>query len=94
MNKKQTNIVLVVAFVAGLVGGMVSSWLLMGQPVLAEIEGAIPSVIKAQSFQVVDDTGKVYIELGGKSGNLVFFDKKGKAYGHALPAEFNEVVGK
>ena len=42
MNTKQTNVVLVLAFVAGVLGGMVSSWLLMGQPVFAEKEGAIP----------------------------------------------------
>ena len=91
MNTKQTNVVLVLAFVAGVLGGMVSSWLLMGQPVFAEKEGAIPSVIKAQSFQVVDDTGKVCIELGGKSRTLVFFDKKGKGQAYNAPVNINEV---
>lgn len=61
MTKKQNSLMLVLALVAGLVGGVVSSWFLMGQPVYAEKEAQ--KVIEAEEFRLVDRQGKIHAEL-------------------------------
>jgi hypothetical protein len=76
MSKKQNTLILVLALIAGLVGGVVSSWFLMGQPVFAE---RIPRVIKAHAFQVVDEKGQRIIQLGGEWQKLQFFDARGRS---------------
>lgn len=58
MNKKQYGLLLMVAVVAGLVGGVVSSWFLMGSPVFAQKAPEHEKVLQAERFEVVDQAGK------------------------------------
>jgi len=57
MDKKQYTLTVTLAVVAGLVGGVVSSWLFVGTPVFAQ-KTEVAWVIKANRFTVVDEDGK------------------------------------
>ena len=71
MNKKQYSLLVVLALVAGLVGGVVSSQFLMGQPAFAEKAGS-KKVIKARRFQVMDDSGIERASFGLTTGNYPY----------------------
>jgi hypothetical protein len=58
---------LVLAFVAGLVGGVLSCSFFMGQPASAGKRVQSPSVIKAEEFRLVDQTGSSRAVLYMKS---------------------------
>lgn len=73
MSKSQYSLVLLVAMVSGLVGGVTASWLL---PV---------RVLRAARFEAVDKRGKVRATLD-KSG-LVFLPQEGETAPVALDAE-------
>lgn len=79
MNKKQYSLMLVLALVAGLVGGVVSSQFLTGRPVFAGKKSEPPKVIEAQGFRLVDDKGNVLARLDdgdfGYGGNLAVYRK-------------------
>jgi len=84
MSKKQFSLIVTVAVFSGLVGGGLTSWLLMTQLVMAQ--DSPPKVIQAQEFQVVDDVGRVRIRLGfgtfddsgdGEETHLLFLDETG-----------------
>jgi hypothetical protein len=69
MSKKQYRLTLAMALIAGLVGGVVTSWFLIGIPVLAQKLLEHPQIIRAESFQVVDKNGKIRAVLGmGSNG--------------------------
>jgi hypothetical protein len=94
MSKKEYGFMVVLAIIAAIVSGVISSWLLMGQAVFAEKKGDVPRVIRAQSFQVIDEAGSIRIELGGKLGTLAFFDKDGEARAYNASVNINEIFGK
>ena len=58
MNGKQTVLIVAVALVAGLVGGVVASWFLMGAPVFAQKAPQPEKVLQAEKFELVDQAGK------------------------------------
>lgn len=62
MTKKQYSLMLVLALVAGLVGGVVSSQFLVGQPAFAEKRHE--KVIMSQMFALVDENGQFRGEFG------------------------------
>ena len=78
MNKKQYSLLVVLALVAGLVGGFLLSSLLISQPALAE-RGIHPGNVKGSSFTLVDDNGKTRAKLQMRSGSpsLMLFNEKG-----------------
>lgn len=55
MNKKQYSLMLALALVAGLTGGMVSSWFLAGQPAFAMIDKSFI----AETFMLKDQKGRI-----------------------------------
>jgi hypothetical protein len=84
MSKKQYSLMLVLALVAGLVGGVVSSQFFIGKSAFAEKKAKPQKVIEAQEFRLVDKEGKTRAMLGptqtsyASAGEprLVFLDKK------------------
>jgi|GEM_PF-1268952 len=58
VKKKQCSLMVVLALLAGLVGGMVSSQLFMGQLVFAETAQQNEQVVVAREFRLVDKRGK------------------------------------
>ena len=64
MNKKQYSFMLVLALVAGLVGGVVSSKFLMGQLAFAEKKSNPMKVVESEEFRLVDKNGKTRAFLG------------------------------
>jgi hypothetical protein len=63
MGKKQYSLIVVLAFLGGLVGGVVSSQLLLGQPAHAEKKVKSPQAIEAEEFRVVDKDGRKRAQL-------------------------------
>jgi len=57
MNKRQYAVVLTLAVVAGLLGGVVSNQFFMGTPVFTQ-KTEVAEVIRAKSFEVVDEDGQ------------------------------------
>ena len=62
MKKKQYSLVLMLALVAGLLGGMVSTQSLVNKPAFAE-RAKPQKVIVAEEFRVVDRQGKTHAVL-------------------------------
>ena len=63
MSKKQYSLIVVLAFVGGLMGGVLSSRLLMGQPARAENKATSLQIIDAEEFRVVDKNGRKRAQL-------------------------------
>jgi len=63
MSKKQYSLIVVLALFGGLVGGVVSSQLLLGQSVHAEKKAKPLKVIEAEEFRVVDKDGRKRAQL-------------------------------
>ena len=80
MDKRQYMLTVALAVVAGLVGGVVSSWLFMGAPVVTQKTPQVAEVVGAERFEVVDKDGKLRAALWLDNGepNLVLADKTGK----------------
>src|SRR3989442_7501235 len=76
MGKKQYLLTVVLAVVAGFVGGVGSSWFLMGAPVFAQKTPESAKVIQAEKFEVVDKDGKVRARLN--SSGVGIADQDGK----------------
>jgi hypothetical protein len=81
MGKEQYGTLLVVALVAGLVGGIGTSWVLTSRLVFAE-SGPLPTkVLQAERFEVVDQVGKprgaLAVAANGALG-LALADQAGK----------------
>ena len=72
MNKKQYSLMLVLALVTGLVGGVVSSQFLVGQAAFASKKEKPRKVIEAQEFRLVDKDGKTRAFLGINRGQPRF----------------------
>lgn len=68
MNKKQHTLTVVLALVAGLVGGIISSQLLIDQPVYAEKKPAHEKLVRTEKLEIVDEEGKVYARLKQEGG--------------------------
>ena len=89
MTKKQYSLMLVLALVAGLVGGVVSSRFLVVQPVFAENEIKPAKIIAAEKFLLMDENGKIRAILGptqtDKGVTLAFFDESGLFRGGIYP---------
>ena len=64
MSKKHYTLMLVLALVAGLVGGVVSSQFLGSQPAFAKKYPFSKKVIEAEEFRLVDKDGKTRAFLG------------------------------
>ena len=64
MSKRQYVLMLVVALIAGLMGGVVSSQYLVGQTAFARKKEPPRKVIEAQEFRLVDKDGKTRAFLG------------------------------
>ena len=82
MDKKQYIMTVVLAVVAGLVGGVVSSWLFLGAPVFAQKTPQVAEVIRAERFWVVDQDEKLRAALSLVAGepSLFLYDKNGKRH--------------
>jgi len=81
MGKEQYGTLLVVALVAGLVGGIGTSWVLTSRLVFAEPEPLPTKVLQAERFEVVDQVGKTRAVLAvAPTGALGFTlaDQAGK----------------
>ena len=63
MSKKHYSLTVVLAFVGGLVGGLVSNQLLLGQPAHAERKATSLKVVEAEEFRVVDKDGRKRAQL-------------------------------
>lgn len=89
MSRSRDALMVMVALVAGLVGGVVSSELLRGTPIFVQKAPQLGKVLQAERFEVVDQAGKTLAALGTApdgSPNLTLFDQAGKlraALGHA-----------
>ena len=66
MSKTQYMLTLALAFVAGLVGSMVSNRLFVNDPAFAQQTPQRAEVIRARSIELVDSLDRVIIELGVK----------------------------
>ena len=66
MTERRDILMILLALVAGLVGGVVSSQFLVGQPAFAKKENNPLKVIEAQEFRVLGEDGKVYARLSSK----------------------------
>jgi len=71
MNKKQWRSMLLLAMLAGFVGGMVVSWLFANQPVFAEKRFEPAKVIEAQEFRLMDRDGKTVARLTVRDGRVL-----------------------
>ncbi len=78
MNRKQ-YVFLILAVIAGLIGGRIPSLLLIGRPVFAE-RAPVQKVIETQELRIVDEAGNTYAEFSGREGkpHLSFYDQNGK----------------
>ena len=59
----QYAVVLTLAVVAGLVGGVASSWLFLRAPLFAHKTPQVAEVIRARSFELVDEDGELRAAL-------------------------------
>ena len=84
MNKKQYALMLVLALIAGLVGGVVSSQFLIGKSAFAEKKVESKRIIEAEEFRLVDDKGNLLARLDdgdfGYGGNLAVYHKEFKRF--------------
>jgi hypothetical protein len=82
MTRKESMCMLTVALGAGLVGGMLSGWMLRGEPVVAQATPPPAKVLAAEEFRIVGKDGKVRAALGVQGDgatSLTFYDGKGAA---------------
>ena len=59
MSRKQHSLTVVLALIAGLVGGVISSEFFMGRLVYAEKKPTQEKVVRAEKFELVDKNNKV-----------------------------------
>jgi hypothetical protein len=82
MKRKEIIVWVLVAFLAGLAGGTLSSKLFSVQPVLATTSPGVSNVVAAKTFQLMDEDGNVRALLGHRSMEgvgLWLYDRSGKA---------------
>jgi hypothetical protein len=80
MGRKQYGLVVLLALVAGFIGGVFSSQIFASRPLFTEKEPRQQKVVVAEKFRLVDETGMVRAALGltrkGQPG-LGMLDKRG-----------------
>ena len=64
MATKQYSLMIAIALIAGLVGGVVSSQFIGGQPAFARKTAYFKKVIEAEELRLVDKNGKTRAFLG------------------------------
>lgn len=82
MTRRQCGLMVVLALLGGLVGGLVSSQLFVGRPVFAETALQNEQVVVAREFRLVDRQGKTRaaLKFSPSSGpSLAMIDESGKA---------------
>ena len=92
MNRNQYALLLMMSMIISLVGGAISSWLLMGEPVFAQKTTQHQKVIRVEKFELVDKNGKVWAEFEVdaiyRGPVLSFLDNKSN-----VRAEFSLILG-
>src|SRR3954469_1842395 len=81
MSAKQDLRMVGIGLIAGLLGGVVSSWVLVGAPAFAQKAPPQEKVLQAERFVVVDPAGKLRAVLGlaaDDSLSLRLYDQAGK----------------
>jgi hypothetical protein len=78
MQRKQQAFMVAVALIAGLVGGLVSSLFLSGQPVFAEKKPPHEPVVRAELFELVDEDGNLRGSLAASHTGFVTLKLSGK----------------
>lgn len=80
MSRKQYSLIVLLALVAGFVGGVISSQIFVSRPIFPQKEPKPQKVVVAKKFRLVDERGVVRAALGltakGQPG-LGLLDKKG-----------------
>lgn len=71
MSSKQQGMTILLALVAGLTGGLLSSQFLSGQPVFAQRQLEHKKVLRAEIFELVDDEGNLRGSLTEQNGSVV-----------------------
>jgi hypothetical protein len=71
MKDKPYFLMLVLAILAGFVGGTLASRGFMAAPVFAQKEVNPPGVIEAEEFRLVDKDGKTAARLTMRDGNIL-----------------------
>lgn len=64
MGRKQYSLLVVLAMVAGFIGGVISSQIFAGQPIFTQKEPKLQKVVAAEKFRLVDHRGMVRAALG------------------------------
>lgn len=69
MSTKQYGLTLALAMIAGMVGGVVSSWFFIGRLMVAQKIPQQAKVLRAERFELVDQSGKVraVLDTGGRA---------------------------
>ncbi len=86
MNRKQSGLIMVLATLAGFVGGVLASLFLISEPAFAEKKPARIKASQSERFEVVDSNGKVRMVMGLSpsdtapqgSPSIKLFDKDGR----------------
>lgn len=63
MSKRQYSLVVILAMVAGFVGGSVANRFFTPQPVFAKKKSKTAKVIEAEEFRMVDKLGNIHVEI-------------------------------
>jgi len=86
MNRREYWLMVVLALIAGLVGGAVSSMFFIGEPVFAQKTPQHPKVITAEEFRLLDKDGYLLARLGidstspGSLATFALFGRSGKPF--------------
>jgi len=81
MTKRQYGMLVMIALVAGLIGGIGASWVLTSRLVFAQSEPQPSKVLQAERFEVVDQAGKIRGALAMAANGalgLTLLDQAGK----------------
>ena len=96
MSHKDYWLLTMLAVVAGLVGGSVTSWVLVSGPVFAQKQSSeIAKVIEAEGFHLIDKNGVRRARLGLSSNgkpHLILFDKSNKVGGISIQVDPPSIV--
>jgi hypothetical protein len=64
MKQNQSITTIILALIAGLVGGIISCWFFVGAPVFATNSGDNPGFVTTERLQIVDENGAVRATIG------------------------------
>ena len=71
MNRKHQGTTVILALIAGLAGGMISSAFLSGEAVFADKQPGHQTAVRAELFELVDEEGNLRGSLGERDGSVV-----------------------